>query len=82
MRSLSLLFAGIAFALVSVAQADAQTTDQNVRPPVRHEKRILRQAKVQVPLLIYCKRNIPCRPVKKGCHLEQELNGWNEEVCN
>jgi hypothetical protein len=82
MRSLSLLFAGIAFALVPVAQADAQTTDQNVRTPVRHEKRILRQAKVQVPLLIYCKRNIPCRPVRKGCHLEQELNGWNEEVCN
>jgi hypothetical protein len=83
MRASSLFFAGIAVALVSIAPANAQKADQNAKAPVKREKPISRHAKVQAPVLIYCKRDVPCRPVRKGCHLEQEqFNGWNDEVCN
>jgi hypothetical protein len=77
MRASSLFFAGIAVALVSIAPANAQK-----EAPVKREKRVLRHANVQAPVVIYCRRDIPCRPVRKGCHLEQEPNGWNGEVCN
>ncbi|HUN99369.1 MAG TPA: hypothetical protein VMU69_24455 [Bradyrhizobium sp.] len=78
MRTSSLFFAGIAVTLVSIAPANAQK-----EAPVKRETPVSRHAKVQAPMLIYCRRDIPCRPVRKGCHLEQEqFNGWNNEVCN
>ena len=77
MRASSLFFTGIVVALVSIGPVIAQK-----EAPVKGEKSALRSAKAQAPVLIYCRRDIPCRPVKKGCHLELEPNGWNGEVCN
>jgi hypothetical protein len=83
MRVSSLFVAGIAAALLTIASASAQKAAQNVREPAKHEGPVVRQAKAQTPVQIYCYANIPCRPVKKGCHLEHiGQGGFNEEICN
>lgn len=82
MRAPSPFFVVIAMALASIATASAQKADQNIKQPVKREKP-LRQAKAQAPVQIYCYRNIPCRPVKPGCHLEHNgAGGFNEEICD
>jgi hypothetical protein len=83
MRISSLIFAGIAIAHSAIAPAIAQTAAQSVREPAKRERAIVKQAKAQTPVQIYCYANIPCRPVKKGCHLEHiGQGGFNEEICN
>lgn len=75
----SSLFVGITVALISIAPANAEKTDQNIKGSVKRE----RQVKDQAPVQIYCYNNVPCRPVKKGCHLDHiGQGGFNEEICN
>ena len=83
MRTSSLFFVGIAIALISVAPANTQKADQAIKDPVKRAKPIVRQAKAPAQVQIYCVRNFPCRPVKKGCHLEHiGPGGFNEEICD
>jgi hypothetical protein len=81
MRASSLFFVGIPVAFISIAPANAQ----DIKKPIfhqKHEKPVLRQAKDRAPVQIFCNRSTPCRPVRKGCHLEPQSGGFNEEVCN
>jgi hypothetical protein len=83
MRASSLSVVGIAIALISIAPANAQTASQNIKESAKRDKTMPRQVKDQAPVQIYCYANIPCRPVKKGCHLEHiGQGGFNEEICN
>jgi len=87
MKASSLFFVGITVALVSIAPANAQKAEdtQTTKNPIvyrKHEKHSLRQVTDQASGQIYCNRSVPCRPVKKGCHLEHEWAGFNEEICN
>jgi hypothetical protein len=78
----SSLFVGIAIALISIAPANAQRATQEAKQPVKREKPMLGQVKDQAPVQIYCYANVPCRPVKTGCHLEHVgQGGFNEEIC-
>ena len=83
MRASSPLFVAIAVALVSIVPARAQKADQAIKQPVKRETPVVRQAKAQSPVQIYCYRNVPCRPVTPGCHLEHNgPGGFNEEICD
>ena len=83
MRASSLVFAGLAVALMSAAPANAQKSASDIKAPVKREAPVVRQAKAQAPVQMYCYRNVPCRPVKPGCHLEHiGAGGFNEEICN
>jgi hypothetical protein len=79
-KASSLLLVVPVIALAPMASAYAQATPK----PVAHHKRekAVRQVKDQSAGQIFCKRNVPCRPVQKGCHLEPQCGGFNEEVCN
>jgi hypothetical protein len=84
MRAMSLCLVGIAVALISVIPANAQEAHDTKKLNL-HQRRgepASRQVKDQTAGQIYCKSDVPCRPVKKGCHLEHEFGGFNEEVCN
>ena len=79
----SLCLVGIAVALISMIPANAEEHDtKKLNLHQRRGEPASRQAKDQTAVQIYCRRDVPCRPVKKGCHLEHEFGGFNEEVCN
>lgn len=67
-------------ALCVIAPANAQAS----KKPIHHkrEKPVVRQVRDQSSAQMFCKRNVPCRPVQKGCHLEPQNGGFNEEVCD
>jgi hypothetical protein len=78
----SSLFVGIAIPLISIATAYAQRADQEAKESLKREKPMLRQVKDRAPVQIYCYANVPCRPVRAGCHLEHVgQGGFNEEIC-
>ncbi|QIG98458.1 hypothetical protein [Bradyrhizobium sp. 6(2017)] len=76
----SSMAAMIVVALASTAAATAQNAGDppDNKKPVAQRKQ---QAKDQPSGQIFCKNGVPCRPVRKGCHLEQQSGGFNEEVC-
>jgi hypothetical protein len=73
----SLCVAGMAVALIAIIPASAQETQH------AKKQRHARQVKYEPELQIYCRRDVPCRPVKKGCHIEPGtgMGSLNEEVC-
>ena len=84
MRAISLCFAAIALTSISPANAQEEQNTRKPHPHLRRGETASRQARDQTPLQIFCRRDVPCRPVKKGCHLEPGtgMGGLNEEICN